>query len=55
MSWGVLVSDSAIILHRVPNGHVSKTGYVKLSTFSQIEFLNQEMTDCYSGDGKHSS
>lgn len=28
--------SSAIIPHRAPDGHLSKTGYVKLATFSQV-------------------
>lgn len=28
--------SSAIIPHRTPDGHVSKTGYVKLLAFSQV-------------------
>ncbi|XP_057784253.1 carboxyl-terminal-processing peptidase 3, chloroplastic isoform X1 [Salvia miltiorrhiza] len=36
--------SSAIILHRAPDGHVSKTGYVKLSTFSQTAAMEMENT-----------
>ncbi|KAH6818801.1 Peptidase S41 family protein [Perilla frutescens var. frutescens] len=36
--------SSAIILHRAPDGHVSKTGYVKLSTFSQTAAVEMENT-----------
>lgn len=28
--------SSAIISHKTPDGHLSKTGYVKLSAFSQV-------------------
>ncbi|KAI3472171.1 hypothetical protein Pfo_029659 [Paulownia fortunei] len=36
--------SSAIILHRAPDGHLSKTGYVRLSTFSQTAALEMENT-----------
>ncbi|XP_047958452.1 carboxyl-terminal-processing peptidase 3, chloroplastic [Salvia hispanica] len=36
--------SSTIILHRAPDGHVSKTGYVKLSTFSQTAAMEMENT-----------
>ncbi|KAK9156996.1 hypothetical protein Scep_003570 [Stephania cephalantha] len=40
--------SSSIILHRAPDGHLSKTGYMKLSAFSQtaaaeMEYAIQEM------------
>ncbi|GFP89665.1 carboxyl-terminal-processing peptidase 3 chloroplastic [Phtheirospermum japonicum] len=35
--------SSAIIQHRAPDGHLSKTGYVKLSTFSQWRWKTQFM------------
>ncbi|KAK9123033.1 hypothetical protein Sjap_012635 [Stephania japonica] len=34
--------SSAIILHRAPDGHLSKTGYVKLSAFSQTAATEME-------------
>ncbi|GAB4851581.1 Carboxyl-terminal-processing peptidase 3, chloroplastic [Ancistrocladus abbreviatus] len=34
--------SSAIIPHRTPDGHLSKTGYVKLSTFSQTAASDME-------------
>ncbi|CAA0812726.1 Carboxyl-terminal-processing peptidase 3-chloroplastic [Striga hermonthica] len=36
--------SSAIIHHRAPDGHLSKTGYVKLSTFSQAAAVEMENT-----------
>ncbi|KAK6149181.1 hypothetical protein DH2020_016706 [Rehmannia glutinosa] len=36
--------SSAIISHRTPDGHLSKTGYVKLSTFSQAAAVEMENT-----------
>ncbi|KAL8494077.1 hypothetical protein ACS0TY_025029 [Phlomoides rotata] len=36
--------SSAVILHRAPNGHLSKTGYVKLSSFSQTAAIEMENT-----------
>ncbi|PIM99508.1 C-terminal processing peptidase [Handroanthus impetiginosus] len=36
--------SSAIIFHRAPNGHLLKTGYVKLSTFSQTAAMEMENT-----------
>ncbi|KAL7132038.1 hypothetical protein ABFS83_12G045800 [Erythranthe nasuta] len=36
--------SSAIIPHKLPDGHLSKTGYVKLATFSQTAALEMENT-----------
>ncbi|XP_011075200.1 carboxyl-terminal-processing peptidase 3, chloroplastic [Sesamum indicum] len=36
--------SSAIIPHKAPDGHLSKTGYVKLSTFSQTAAVEMENT-----------
>ncbi|XP_047335072.1 carboxyl-terminal-processing peptidase 3, chloroplastic-like [Impatiens glandulifera] len=36
--------SSAIIAHRTPDGHLSKTGYVKLATFSQTAATDMENT-----------
>ncbi|KAL0383583.1 UNVERIFIED_CONTAM: Carboxyl-terminal-processing peptidase 3, chloroplastic [Sesamum calycinum] len=36
--------SSAIIPHKAPDGHLSKTGYVKLSTFSQTAATEMENT-----------
>ncbi|KAL2225922.1 UNVERIFIED_CONTAM: Carboxyl-terminal-processing peptidase 3, chloroplastic [Sesamum indicum] len=36
--------SSAIIPHKAPDGHLSKTGYVKLSTFSQTAAAEMENT-----------
>lgn len=36
--------SSAIIPHRAPDGHLSKTGYVKLSAFSQSAAIDMENT-----------
>lgn len=30
---------SAVIPHKTPDGHLSKTGYVRLSSFSQVLVL----------------
>ncbi|KAL3533848.1 hypothetical protein ACH5RR_007369 [Cinchona calisaya] len=38
--------SSTIILHRTPDGHMSKTGYVKLSAFSQTAAMDMENTIC---------
>ncbi|KAF5750693.1 hypothetical protein HS088_TW03G01032 [Tripterygium wilfordii] len=34
--------SSSIIAHRTPNGHLAKTGYVKLSAFSQTAAVDME-------------
>ncbi|EYU23655.1 hypothetical protein MIMGU_mgv1a020980mg, partial [Erythranthe guttata] len=36
--------SSAIIPHKLPDGHLSKTGYVKLATFSQTSALEMKNT-----------
>lgn len=35
--------SSAIITHRMSDGRLSKTGYVKLSTFSQVVFMTLQV------------
>lgn len=34
--------SSAIIPHTTPDGHLAKTGYVKLTAFSQVSIVNTE-------------
>ncbi|GMH08183.1 hypothetical protein Nepgr_010023 [Nepenthes gracilis] len=47
--------SSAIIPHRTPDGHLSKTGYVKLSTFSQTAASDMEkVIDKLEDQGVHS-